>query len=127
MKITIENLSKVYNGGTRALDNINLEIESGMFGLLGPNGAGKSTAMKIITCYLSPTEGTVTVDGLDVFNDSLEVRKRIGYLPEHPPLYLDMTVKDYLEFAAKIKGVSRRKIRDCVDSNVEKCGLQKYY
>lgn len=125
--IEVKNLTKYY--GTKiALDNLSFTVKEGeVLGFLGPNGAGKSTAMKIITCYLSPTEGTVTVDGLDVFNDSLEVRKRIGYLPEHPPLYLDMTVKDYLEFAAKIKGVSRKKIRDCVDSNIEKCGLKRYY
>jgi len=125
--IEVKNLTKYY-GKKIALDNLSFTVKKGeVLGFLGPNGAGKSTAMKIITCYLSPTEGTVTVDGLDVFNDSLEVRRRIGYLPEHPPLYLDMTVKDYLEFAAKIKGVSRKKMRDCVDSNVEKCGLQRYY
>ena len=111
-----------------ALDDISFSAHEGeVLGFLGPNGAGKSTTMKIITCYLSATEGSVTVDGFDVFNDSLEVRKRIGYLPEHPPLYLDMTVKNYLEFAAKIKGVSRKHTRESVDTVVEKCGLKRYY
>jgi len=125
--IEIKNLTKYY--GTKiALDKISFTVKEGeVLGFLGPNGAGKSTAMKIITCFLSPTEGTVTVDGLDVFNDSLEVRKLIGYLPEHPPLYLDMTVKNYLEFAAKIKGVNGKHLREKVDSVVEKCGVTKYY
>ena len=125
--IEVKDLTKYY--GTKiALDKLSFTVNKGeVLGFLGPNGAGKSTTMKIITGFLSLTEGTVTVEGLDVFNDSLEVRKRIGYLPEHPPLYLDMTVKNYLEFTAKIKGVSGRKIKDSVDSVVEKCGLKKYY
>lgn len=125
--IEVKNLTKYY-GRKIALDNISFTVNEGeILGFLGPNGAGKSTTMKIITCFLSPTEGTVTVDGFDVFNDSLEVRKRIGYLPEHPPLYLDMTVKNYLEFAAKIKGVNGKHVREKVDSVVEKCGVTKYY
>ena len=125
--IEVRDLTKYY--GTKiALDKLSFTVNKGeVLGFLGPNGAGKSTTMKIITGFLSLTEGTVTVDGMDIFNDSLEVRKRIGYLPEHPPLYLDMTVKNYLEFAAKIKGVSGKKIKDSVDSVVEKCGLVKYY
>ncbi len=125
--IEVQNLTKYY-GTKQALDNISFSIREGeVLGFLGPNGAGKSTAMKIITCYLSPSDGTVTVDGFDVFNDSLAVRKLIGYLPEHPPLYLDMTVKDYIEFTAKIKGVTKKNLRGSVDRVVEKCGLQKYY
>ena len=125
--IEVKNLTKYY-GTKMALDDISFSAHEGeVLGFLGPNGAGKSTTMKIITCYLSATEGSVTVDGFDVFNDSLEVRKRIGYLPEHPPLYLDMTVKNYLEFAAKIKGVSRKHTRESVDTVVEKCGLKRYY
>jgi ABC-2 type transport system ATP-binding protein len=111
-----------------ALDKISFSVNKGeILGFLGPNGAGKSTAMKIITCYLSPTEGTVKVDDLDVVDQSLEVRKRIGYLPENPPLYMDMTVKTYLEFAAKIKGVPSSKIRGSVNTVVEKCGITRYY
>ena len=125
--IEVRDLTKYY--GTKiALDKLSFTVNKGeILGFLGPNGAGKSTTMKIITGFLSLTEGTVTVDGMDIFNDSLEVRKRIGYLPEHPPLYLDMTVKNYLEFAGKIKGVSGKNIKDSVDSVVEKCGLKKYY
>ncbi len=125
--IEVQNLIKYY-GTKQALDNLSFTIREGeVLGFLGPNGAGKSTAMKIITCYLSASDGTVTVDGLDVFNDSLAVRKLIGYLPEHPPLYLDMTVKEYLEFTAKIKGVTKSTLRGSVDRVVEKCGLEKYY
>ncbi|MBN1291985.1 MAG: ATP-binding cassette domain-containing protein [Candidatus Latescibacteria bacterium] len=125
--IEVDNLTKYY--GTKiALDKVSFTVRKGeVLGFLGPNGAGKSTAMKIITCYLSPTEGSVKVDGLDVFDDSLEVRKRIGYLPETPPLYLDMTVKNYLEFAAKIKGVDKKNLQESVDTVVDKCGLSQYY
>ena len=125
--IEVKELTKYY-GTHIALDKVSFTVEKGkVLGFLGPNGAGKSTTMKIITGFLSPTEGTVTVDGLDIVDDSLEVRKRIGYLPEHPPLYLDMSVKNYLEFTAKIKGVERKKVKDSVDAVVEKCGLSKYY
>ena len=125
--IEVQDLTKYY--GTKiALDKVSFTVRKGeVLGFLGPNGAGKSTAMKIITCYLSPTEGTVKVDGLDVFKDSLEVRKRIGYLPETPPLYLDMSVKNYLEFAAKIKGVGAKALKGSVDTVVEKCGITQYY
>ena len=125
--IEVKNLTKYY-GTHLALDNLSFTInEDEVLGFLGPNGAGKSTTMKIITCFLSPTEGTVMIDGLDVFENSLEARKLIGYLPEHPPLYLDMTVKDYLRFVAAIKGVDTRKVKGKVDTVVEKCGLTKYY
>ncbi len=125
--IEVQDLTKYY--GTKiALDKLSFKVNEGeVLGFLGPNGAGKSTTMKIIAGFLSLTEGSVKVDGMDIFNDSLEIRKLIGYLPEHPPIYLDMTVKDYLEFTAKIKGVSGRKIKDSVDYVVEKCGLKKYY
>jgi ABC-2 type transport system ATP-binding protein len=125
--IEVKNLTKYY-GTHLALDNISFTIKEGeVLGFLGPNGAGKSTTMKIITCFLSATEGTVLVDGLDVFEHSLDVRKLIGYLPEHPPLYLDMTVKDYLSFAASIKGVDKHQVKGKVDTVIEKCGIRKYY
>ena len=125
--IEVQDLTKYY-GTKLALDKVSFTVRKGeVLGFLGPNGAGKSTAMKIITCFLSPTEGSVKVDGFDVFDDSLEVRKRIGYLPEIPPLYLDMTVKHYLEFAAKIKGVGSKQLRESVDTVVDKCSLSKYY
>jgi len=125
--IDVQNLTKYY-GTKLALDKISFSVRKGeVLGFLGPNGAGKSTAMKIITCYLSPTEGSVKVNGLDVVTDSLGVRKLIGYLPETPPLYTDMTVKTYLEFAAKIKGVPSKKVQGSVSTVVEKCGLKQYY
>jgi len=125
--IEVENLTKYY-GTNLALDKVSFTVEKGIvMGFLGPNGAGKSTTMKIITGFLSPTEGTVRVDDLDIVENSLEVRKRIGYLPEHPPLYLDMSVKNYLEFAAKIRGIPFKKVKESVNIVVEKCGLQKYY
>ncbi len=102
MSISVQNITKIY-GEQRALDNVSLDIKTGeIVGLLGPNGAGKSTMMKIITCFLPPTHGTIAVDGYDVMQDSIEVRKLVGYLPEHNPLYLDMYVKEYLEFVAGI-------------------------
>lgn len=125
--IEVENLTKYY-GTKQALDKISFNVRKGIvMGFLGPNGAGKSTTMKIITGFLSPTEGTVRLDGIDIVENSLEVRKRIGYLPEHPPLYLDMSVKNYLEFAARIKGIEWKRVKSYVDLAVEKCGLQKYY
>ena len=100
MSIIVQNVTKQYDTQL-ALNNVSLEIGKGeIVGLLGPNGAGKSTLMKIITCFIPPTEGTVTVEGFDIWEQSMEVRKRVGYLPEHNPLYLDMYVKEYLEFVA---------------------------
>ncbi len=125
--IEVEKLSKFY-GTKQALDEITFSVKKGIvLGFLGPNGAGKSTTMKIITGFLSPTEGSVKVDGLSIVEDSLEVRKRIGYLPEHPPLYLDMSVRDYLNFAGRIRGITGKNIREAVITAVEKTGLQKYY
>ncbi len=103
--IRVENVSKSY-GPTKALDGVSFSVERNrVLGFLGPNGAGKSTAMKIITTYLSPDEGQVTVDGVDVVKDPLAVRRRIGYLPENAPLYADMRVKDYLAFVAAARGL----------------------
>lgn len=100
MAITVTNISKLY-GAQRALDNVSFSITPGeVVGILGPNGAGKSTLMKIITCFIPPSEGNVTVDGFSIHDQSLEVRRRVGYLPENNPLYTDMYVKEYLEFVA---------------------------
>lgn len=105
--IEVRNLVKRYGDHT-AVDHLSFTVNKGqVLGFLGPNGAGKSTTMNIITGYISATEGTVTVNGLDVFEEPEEVKKMIGYLPEFPPLYLDMTVKEYLNFAADIKKVKR--------------------
>ena len=99
--IELNNLTKYYDN-FRALDNINLKVDKGeILGLLGPNGAGKTTAMRILSCFIPATSGTAKVAGFDVFEDSIEVRRRLGYLPETPPLYFDMTVSSYLDFVAK--------------------------
>ena len=102
MSIKVQNVTKLY-GEQKALNNVSFEIGSGeIVGLLGPNGAGKSTLMKIITCFIPPTSGKLSVNNHDVISQSIEVKKIIGYLPENNPLYLDMYVKEYLEFIAGI-------------------------
>lgn len=102
MSVTVKNITKLY-GQQKALDNVSFEIGTGQIvGLLGPNGAGKSTMMKIICCYVPQTEGQVSVAGYDTTDKPIEVRRRVGYLPEHNPLYLDMYVKEYLSFVAGI-------------------------
>ncbi|MCR5847510.1 MAG: ATP-binding cassette domain-containing protein [Lachnospiraceae bacterium] len=105
--IKVQNLSKIY-GDHIAVDDISFEVKEGhIYGFLGPNGAGKSTTMNIITGYLAPTSGTVEVNGYVMGKDTLKAKKSIGYLPEIPPLYVDMNVKEYLTFVAKIKGVPK--------------------
>ena len=106
--ITVEGVSKRY-GQHLAVDDISFKVDVGeIVGFLGPNGAGKSTTMNIITGYLSATAGRVAVDGYDVLEEPDQVKRRIGYLPELPPLYLDMTVREYLRFVARLKKVDRR-------------------
>ena len=122
MSINIENITKIY-GKQKALDDISFEVNPGeIVGLLGPNGAGKSTMMKIITCFIPPTSGSVSVYGFDIFEQSLEVRKKVGYLPENNPLYTDMYVKEYLEFIAGIYKLKNKKSR--VDEMVSLTGLE---
>ncbi|MFH1008711.1 MAG: ATP-binding cassette domain-containing protein [Candidatus Latescibacterota bacterium] len=121
--IEVDHLTKHY-GQTPAVEDVSFRVEKGeILGFLGPNGAGKTTTMRMITCYLPPTSGTARVAGYDVFSDSMEVRRRIGYLPEHPPLYTDMTVASYLDFVSKIKGVESKQRKSAVDRTVERCGL----
>ena len=104
--IEVQNLTKVY-GGKTAVEDVSFKIRNGrIYGLLGPNGAGKSTTMNIMTGCLSPTEGTVLVNGYDVCEQPIEAKRQIGYLPEQPPLFTDMTPKEYLTFVAEAKGVS---------------------
>ncbi len=106
MSISVSNITKIY-GSQKALDNVTFDIPKGeIVGFLGPNGAGKSTMMKILTCFLPQTEGLAKVCGLDVTHDALDIRKKIGYLPENNPLYHDMYVREYLEFVAKIHGIN---------------------
>jgi ABC-2 type transport system ATP-binding protein len=105
MSIKVNNITKLY-GKQKALNDVSFSIEAGeVVGLLGPNGAGKSTMMKIITCFIPPTSGDVSVNGFDIYEQSIEVRKRVGYLPENNPLYLDMYIKEYLEYTAGIYGI----------------------
>ena len=121
MSIKVENISKVY-GSQKALHEVSFEIQKGeIVGFLGPNGAGKSTLMKILTGYIPQTSGNAKICELSVSENSLEAKSKIGYLPEHNPLYLDMYVREYLEFVANIYGVSH----DRIDLMIEKTGLQK--
>jgi ABC-2 type transport system ATP-binding protein len=117
--IQVENVTKRY-GQRLAVDHLSFGVSRGeILGFLGPNGAGKSTTMNIITGYLSATEGTVRVDGYDILEQPQEVKRRIGYMPELPPLYLDMTVQDYLSFVSDIKGVARARRREGMDRAME--------
>src|SRR6185436_105055 len=123
MSILVSNLSKYY-GTAKAVDNLSFEVHSGeILGFLGPNGAGKTTSVRIITCYLTPSSGTVKVEGRDVVEESFEVRKLVGYLPEQNPLYLHMNVLDYLEYAAQLQGVPKDKILRRLREMVDVCGL----
>ncbi len=119
--IEIKDVSKLF-GEQRAVDHVSFRVGEGeIVGLLGPNGAGKSTLMKIITCFIPPTEGEVTVCGHSIHDDTLAVRRAIGYLPEHNPLYLDMYVREYLRFAAGLSHVAKPAQR--VDEMIELTGL----
>ncbi|MBK6504378.1 MAG: ATP-binding cassette domain-containing protein [Ignavibacteria bacterium] len=125
MSIRVENLTKYY-GQQAAVKDISFEINTGQIvGFLGPNGAGKSTTMKMITTYLAQSEGKVFVDGLDTEEKAIEVRKKIGYLPEQNPLYLDMNVIDYLRFAAELESVPKGEINSAIERVVDLCGLDE--
>ncbi|NQZ02803.1 MAG: ABC transporter ATP-binding protein [Bdellovibrionales bacterium] len=122
--IKVTDLTKAY-GDRYAIDHLNFQVEKGeVVGFLGPNGAGKSTTMKIITGFMAPTSGQVEVEGFDVFETPLEVKKRIGYLPELPPVYGDMKVSEYLKFCAEIKGVAIRKLKESVADALAKTSLE---
>lgn len=121
--IKVANLTKRF-GGRTVLDNLTFEVKRGeIVGFLGPNGAGKTTTMRVLSCYLPPSGGTVTIDGLDVLKDSLDVRRRIGYLPENVPIYSDMRVLEYLRYRARLKGLSGRILRSRIEEVVSRCGL----
>ncbi|MDX5436832.1 MAG: gliding motility-associated ABC transporter ATP-binding subunit GldA [Pontibacter sp.] len=123
MSVEVKNLTKIF-GTQRAVDDISFTVQQGqILGFLGPNGAGKSTTMKIATCYLPPTSGTVLVNGYDVVQDPIAVRRNVGYLPEHNPLYLDMYVHEYLNFIASIYGLKGKHAKARVQEMVELCGL----
>lgn len=121
--IEVKNLTKSY-GNFVAVKGISFKAERGqILGFLGPNGAGKTTTMRIITGFMPASEGTVEIDGLDIFTNSLEARRCIGYLPETPPLYSDMRVEGYLRFVAKLRGVRRMAVDGAVEHVLEVCGL----
>ncbi len=123
--ITASHLSKNF-GPTKALNDVSFEVKKGeVLGFLGPNGAGKTTTMRILACYHPANSGTATIAGFDVFENPLEVRKLIGYLPENNPLYMDMGVVDYLEFIAKIRAIPPSKRKEQIRHVIELCGLRK--
>lgn len=122
--IEVKGITKKY-GDFVAVDNISFTVEKGrILGFLGPNGAGKTTTMRILTTYMPPTDGTAIIDGYDILKDPDEVRKRVGYLPELPPLYNDLTVEEYLKYVGKLKGLSGAKLKERVDYVVDIVGLQ---
>ncbi len=121
--IEVKNLTKKY-GANVAVNNLSFKIERGkIYGFLGPNGAGKSTTMNMITGCLAPNEGTVLIDGIDIQDDAVRAKKMIGYLPETPPVYPDMTPEEYLFFVAEAKGVKRKELSDSVFAAMEETGL----
>ncbi len=121
--IDVKGLTRYY-GEKRAISDVTFHVNKGeVLGLLGPNAAGKTTTMRILTCYMPPTSGTATIAGYDIFEQSLEIRRITGYLPENPPLYTDMVVEDYLEFVCKIKGVPKDRIKNEVETVIEKASL----
>ncbi len=121
--IKVEGLSKRY-ARTVAVDNISFEVEKGQIvGFLGPNGAGKTTTMRVLTCFLPPTAGTANVAGFDVIEQPMEVKKRIGYLPETPPVYPEMEVSEYLVFTGRLKGISSADINRRVDEVMGRCAI----
>jgi ABC-2 type transport system ATP-binding protein len=125
LTIEAEHLSKIY-GSTTAIEDVDFSVEKGeILGFLGPNGAGKTTTMRILSGYLPATRGTARIAGFDVRERSMEVRRRIGYLPENPPLYPEMTVEGFLHFVARIKGISAGQRNEKVDAAIKRCQLSE--
>ena len=125
MDVNIKNLSKIF-GSQRAVDNISFKVNTGeIIGFLGPNGAGKSTTMKMITGYLNIENGNITVGGKSVKENSNEIKKNIGYLPEHNPLYTEMSVIDYLNFCASLQGMEKSIIQERIKEMIKTCGLNR--
>src|ERR1700730_3917100 len=121
--ITVNGLTKKY-AHTTAVDQISFEVKQGQIvGFLGPNGAGKTTTMRMLTCFLTPTSGTATVAGYDILEQPMEVKKRIGYLPETPPVYPEMRIAEYLSFVGQLKGLSGSDLRARVDYACERCAV----
>ncbi len=125
LMLEVKNLNKKF-GQVHAVKNLNFQINKGeVFGFLGPNGAGKTTTMRIITCFIPASSGTVLVDGMDTVENSLAVRKKIGYLPESTPLYNEMSVKEYLTFVGEVRGLSSTRLKSRLDEMFSVCGLTK--
>ena len=123
MSILVENLTKKY-GSQRAVDNISFEVKTGeIVGFLGPNGAGKTTTMKMITCFMAPTDGDIKINGMSIHENQELIKKKIGYLPESNPLYEDMPVLEYLHYAAELHGVPKSKIQERIIEMVRLTGL----
>lgn len=123
--LEVKNLNKKF-GEVHAVRNLNFQIKKGeIFGFLGPNGAGKSTTMRMITCYIPPSSGSIQVDGHDTLTEGLPVRKKIGYLPENNPLYNDMKVQEYLSFVGEIRGIKGSSLKKRIDELFAICGLNK--
>ncbi len=121
--IEVERLNKQF-GGRPAVTDVSFTVSRGeILGFLGPNGAGKTTTMRILTCFMPASSGTARIAGFDVFENSMEVRRRVGYLPESPPLYGEMTVRAYLDFVARLKGVAARSVAGRIDYVAARCGL----
>ncbi|MDW8261971.1 MAG: ATP-binding cassette domain-containing protein [Phycisphaerales bacterium] len=122
--IDVRALTKHY-GGTVAVDRVTFQVAPGkIVGFLGPNGAGKSTTMKMLCCYLAPTAGTALIDGFDIFHQSVQVRRRLGYLPENVPLYPEMKVREYLDFRARLRGLDRTARQNQIGRALERCWLK---
>src|SRR3954464_3630709 len=121
--IEVHGLTKHY-GAFTAIRDVTFNVAPGeIVGFLGPNGAGKSTTMRVLSCFMPASSGTARVAGLDVFKQSEEVRRRIGYMPENNPLHYDMRVREYLKFRARLKGLGGRRTRQRVDTVIQQCGL----
>jgi len=118
MKLQINNLTKTYSNGVKALDNLNLEIGTGMFGLLGPNGAGKSSLMRTIATLQKPDSGSIVFDGIDILNNQMDLRKVLGYLPQEFGVYPSMSAESLLDYFARLKGISLQKERDAIVKEV---------
>ncbi|MBN2017235.1 MAG: ATP-binding cassette domain-containing protein [Candidatus Cloacimonetes bacterium] len=123
--IKVQNLTKDY-GQLRAVDNISFNIpKSGIIGILGPNGAGKTTTLKMMTCFMPPTEGTVFIDDKNIYQNSVEIRKMIGYLPEGCPIYTEMNVVDFLYFIAELRDIEKNTVDRRVKEMIDACGLEE--
>ena len=121
--VEVKHLTKLY-GQHAAVNDVTFTVEKGsILGFLGPNGAGKTTTMRVLTCYIPATSGSASVAGFDVFSQSIDVRRQVGYLPENVPLYLEMRTRKYLEFVAEAKGIGRHERRSAVGDIIERCGL----